>query len=109
MRPASLIRWSSTGRLCSGRETSSRPVTDYRPYDRRRRNLLELLPPILQPGSEVWRWGIIGMQSLRMALGVVLAVIGTGLAEWGSGWPWVGSACSPSTWHRPSPKSWRSG
>ena len=60
-------------------------MTDYRPYDRRRRNLLELLPPILQPGSEVWRWGIIGMQSLRMALGVVLAVIGTGLAGMGIG------------------------
>ena len=60
-------------------------MTDYRPYDRRRRNLLEVLPPILQPGSEVWRWGIIGLQSLRMALGVVLAVIGTGLAGMGTG------------------------
>ncbi len=60
-------------------------MTDYPPYDRRRRNLLELLPPTLQPGPEVWRWATIGVYSLRMVLGVLLAVIGTGLAGMGIG------------------------
>lgn len=60
-------------------------MTDYPPYDRRHRNLSDLLPPILQPGSEVWRWATIGIHSLRMVLGVVLAVIGTGLAGMGIG------------------------
>ena len=60
-------------------------MTDYPPYERRRRNVPELLPPTLQPGSEIWRWTTIGIQSLRTVLGVVLAVIGTGLAGMGIG------------------------
>ena len=60
-------------------------MTDYPPYERRRRSLLELLPSTLQPGPEVWRWTAIGIRSLRMVLGVVLAVIGTGLVGMGIG------------------------
>ena len=60
-------------------------MTDYNPYDRSRRSLQDLLPPSLQPGSEVWRWAGIGIASLRVVLGVVLAVIGTGLAGMGVG------------------------
>lgn len=60
-------------------------MTDYSPYNRRRRRLPEMLPPLLQPGSAFWRWATICVQSLRMVLGVVLAVIGTGLAGMGIG------------------------
>lgn len=60
-------------------------MTDYPPYDRRRRNLLELLPSTLQPGPRVWRSATIGMHSLRTVLAVVLAVIGTGLVGMGIG------------------------
>lgn len=59
-------------------------MTDYPPYERQR-SLLELLPSTLRPGPEVWRWTTIGIQSLRMALAVVLAVIGTGLVGMGIG------------------------
>ena len=60
-------------------------MTDYHPYDRSHRSLHDLLPPSLQPGSEVWRWARIGVGSLRVVLGAVLAVIGTGLAGMGVG------------------------
>ena len=38
-----------------------------------------LLPPALRPGSEAWRWAAICVRSLRVVVGVSLAVIGTGL------------------------------
>lgn len=60
-------------------------MTDYSPYGRRRRNLLEMLPATLQPGPRVWRSATIGMHSLRTVLAVVLAVIGTGLVGMGIG------------------------
>ena len=60
-------------------------MTDYSPYDRRRRNPLDLLPPNLKPGPRVWRSAAIGIYSLRTVLAVVLAVIGTGLVGMGIG------------------------
>ena len=38
-----------------------------------------LLPPALRPGSEAWRWAAVCVRSMRVAAGVGLAVMATGL------------------------------
>ena len=58
-------------------------MTGYRPPDRERWRPELLLPAALRPGTEPWRWVAICVRSVRVVVGVGLAVIGTGLVGMG--------------------------
>lgn len=54
------------------------------PRNRMQMRLDSLLPAAVRPGSEAWRWAALLARSVRVALGVGLAVTVTGLAAVGT-------------------------
>ena len=59
-------------------------MTEYQsPADSRWRPL-SLLPSAVQPGTEPWRWAAISVRSLRVVIGISLAVVATGLIGMGA-------------------------
>ena len=55
----------------------------HQPPGRNRLQPEGLLPTVLRPGSEAWRWMAIAVRSLRVVVGVSLVVAGTGLIGMG--------------------------
>ena len=53
------------------------PLTWWRPET--------FLPDAVRPGSEPWRWAAISVRSLRVVIGISLAVMATGLIGMGTG------------------------